>query len=713
MRKKIILSAILLATFAFASFKTFQNDDDKKDTILGQVIYQVLKMGHFKSLSLNDDFSSDMYDLYIKKLDYAKRFLLQEDINLFNKYKKAISEEIKNSRYNFFKLSINRLKLRMLESKDICDKILRTPFVFTKNDSFETDPDKLDFPKNKKQKYERWKSLLKYQAMIKLDRMMKRQEDAIKNKDTSYVKLSFKELEKKARKELADDYEDVFRRYSQIDHSDWLSTYLNSYTECYDPHSQYMAPKIRENFDIGMSGKLEGIGATLTERKGYIKVVKILPGSPSWKQGELKEEDLILKVAQGDSTAVNVVDMRLDEAVKLIRGKKGTVVRLTVKKPDNSIVVIPIVRDVVMFEETFAKSAILKVDNSDKRYGYIYLPSFYVDFRHRKTGRHCADDIAKEIEKLKKAQVDGIIFDVRNNSGGSLREVVKIAGFFIKEGPIVQVKSRIRKPHILKDSDKRIQYDGDLVVLVNRLSASASEIFAAAMQDYNRAVIVGSEKTHGKGTVQNIIDLDQMISSSFSDVKPLGSLRFTIQKFYRVNGGTTQLKGVTSDVILPDIYKAYDTGEKHLPNALKWDEIDSVKYTAWPLPIINMQEIKNKSEERVKLNKAFASITKNVNRLKEEKKNSKTSLNIKKYRAEQEKLAEESKKYKEAISVKTSVSSSMLTEDFDAFKAIMDRAASEKSHVDSSKYISRKKWIENLSKDPYVEEAIYIMRDMK
>ncbi len=717
MRKKFLLISItivvvLISASSLVAFRLYNTDDDGgKDQVLGKVINQVLKMGHYKVLG--EDYSNDMYNIYIKKLDRGKRFFLKKDIDSFNQYKKVLASEINNANYNFFKLSIIILEQRMSESKKMCEEILKKPFNFKKNEHFETDPDKQNFPKNEKEKYKKWHALLKYQAMIKLDRLLKIQENAIKNKDTSYVKKTYKELEEKARKELADDYVDVFKRYAQINHTDWLSTYLNSYIECYDPHSQYMTPKTKEDFDIGMSGKLEGIGATLTAKQGYVTVVKIVPGSPSWKQGELKAEDKILRVAQGDSAAVNIVDMRLDEAVKLIRGKKGTVVKLTVQKPDNTIVVIPIVRDEVILEETFAKSAILQIDGSTKRYGYIYLPSFYIDFRHIKKGRNCAGDVKKELQKLKKEQVDGIIFDLRNNSGGSLHEVVKIAGLFIKDGPIVQVSSRMHKPNILKDKDSRIQYDGDLVVLVNHFSASASEIFAAAMQDYKRAVIVGSKNTHGKGTVQNILSLDKILPSKFDNIKPLGALKMTIQKFYRVNGGATQLKGVIPDVILPDIYDSFDASESTLTNALKWDEIDSVKYQAWPLPVLNMTEIKQHSKARVDTNKVFQSIIKNTKRLKEEREKTLTSLNLKKYREEQEKLSAKSKQFNKDLKTKTSTKSFMLQEDLQYFNAIMEQALAEKEQVDSSKFISREHWIEGLQKDIYVSESLKILQEME
>ncbi len=736
MRKKILVDfALILTLSSLVAFRLYNNNgnyetreaiiplevpfnlnnnnDSIKDKVLSQVVTQFFKMLHYNVVASNNELSKNMYEIYLKKLDYNKRFLLKTDVDTFNLYKNLLIPELAYGSYHFFTLTTKTLEIRTIEAHRICNKILKTPFNFKKNEKFEIDPKKQDYPKNNKERYKRWHALLKYQAMVKLDRFLKWQEDSLKLKNVKYVKKSYASLEKRARKELADDYKEVFRRYSQINHSDWLSTYLNSYVECYDPHSQYMAPKVREDFDIGISGKLEGIGATLTSRGGYIKVVKIMPGSPSWKQGQLKEEDLIIQVAQGDSAAVNVVDMRLDEAVKLIRGKKGTVVKLTVKKPDNTIVVIPIVRDVVMLEETFAKSAILQMKNSDKRYGYIYLPSFYVDFRHFAKGRNCAEDVRKEIVKLKKEQVDGILFDLRNNSGGSLQEVVKIAGFFIKDGPVVQVRSRNNKIDILKDRDHRIQYDGDLVVLVNHFSASASEIFAAAMQDYKRAVIVGSEQTHGKGTVQNIIDIDRHLHSRFNSVKPLGVLRLTIQKYYRINGGATQRKGVTPDIILPDIYDAYDTGEGYLPNALKWDEIAAANYNEWPLPSINMNELKQHSRVRVDSNQVFQRIIESTKLRRQERKNTLTSLNLKKHREEQDRLSAESKKLSDVLKRKTSVKSLMLPEDVQNFRAIMDKSVAENTQVDSSKFISRKHWVENLEKDPYVAEGLEILQEMK
>ncbi len=713
MNKRIIMYSLPIVLVLFLAFNIYRIANNPRKQILLQVINHVLSLGHFEELDLDEQFSERIYKLYLDKLDYAKRFLLKEDIDKLKQYRGKLSDEIRNTKYTFFELSTDIIKQRIKETELIYEKVLSEPFNFNKKEKFETDFEKLNFPKNEKERYNRWRKLIKYQALQRYNLKLDIQESAIKSNDTSFVIKSKKDMEAEVRKELTNDYKEMYRRYNQLNDKDWLSMYLNSFAGSYDPHTDYMQPKTKENFDIMMSGKLEGIGATLSSQKGYVKVVKIVPGSPSWKQGELKEEDIILKVAQGKNPPVSIVDMRLDDAVKLIRGKKGTEVRLTVKKPDNTITIIPIIRDVIVLEETYAKSAIIQPKGSNKRYGYIDLPSFYVDFKHIRKGRHCSDDIAIEIEKLKREDVDGIIMDLRNNGGGSLKDVVKISGLFIKDGPIVQVKARKGDAQILKDRDRRIQYDGKLVILVNMFSASASEILSAAMQDYKRAVIVGEMKTHGKGTVQNLIDLDRMINTSLPDIKPLGTLRLTIQKFFRINGGSTQLRGVVPDVILPSINSAYDIGEKYLPHALPWTKIEAAPYQKWSLPVINMEEIKAKSRKRIDTSKVFQTIIRNTNRIKDEKKNTIVSLNLKNFRDKQKHLSEESKKYKEIVSAKTSLSSFMLKEDKHNFETLIQKEISENEPVDSSKLISRKRWISNLTKDPYIEEAVYVMGDMK
>jgi carboxyl-terminal processing protease len=492
----------------------------------------------------------------------------------------------------------------------------------------------------------------------------------------------------------------LYRRLYQINEKDRLASYLKAYTESFDPHSEYMPPQEKEDFDIKMTGQLEGIGAQLTEQNGYVKVARIVPGSPSWKQGILKAGDIILKVAQGEGEPLSIVDMRIDDAIQFIRGKKGTEVRLTVKKPDGSIVIVPIIRDIVILEDTYAKSAVIKINNSDKRFGYINLPSYYVDFNNR-NARRSATDVALEIDKLKKDGVDGIIVDLRNNLGGSLPDAVEMSGLFIKDGPIVQVKSRDGQPEIWPDQDSRIQYDGDLVIMVNTLSASASEIMAAALQDYGRAVIVGAPTTYGKGTVQTFIELDRFLNNNFAEYRPLGVLKLTIQKFYRVNGGATQLKGVVPDIILPDLYEAIEIGEKDELNAMQWDEIAPCSFNKWPLPVGNMQQIKDLSRERVEKSSTFQLIKQNITRLKTQTKITKYSLNIKEYREQQSKLNAEAKKYDKMFDTETKLSVISLSTDN---MAMLN---------DSIKMTSTNAWHKELAKDAYLEEAVNIIEDMK
>jgi len=453
---------------------------------------------------------------------------------------------------------------------------------------------------------------------------------------------SFAELEKDAREKVLKRNDDWFRRLSQVEHFDRLTNFLNSIATYYDPHTGYYPPKDKEDFDISISGQLEGIGATLQEKDGYIKVVNIVPGSPSWKDGKLKENDLILKVAQADEEFVDIVGMRLDKAVKLIRGKKGTTVRLLVKNVEGTMQTISLVRDVVIIEETYAKSVIVQTDEN-KRVGYIYLPQFYVNFNEKGGGRRCSDDVLKEVLKLKNEGIDGLVIDLRNNGGGSLPDVVKMAGYFIKEGPIVQIQEKGGRKSVLTDTDPGMYYDGPLAVMVNGGSASASEIFAAALQDYQRAVIVGSEFTFGKGTVQRFLDLDQVVNSAHENNKPFGALKLTFQKFYRINGGSTQLKGVKSDVVLPDNMKYLDYGERELEHHLEWDKISPQEFELYSNPTV-LKEIEAASQKRINADPEFALIDEKAKKIKEIRDQTVVSLNFEKFRAYDQEIIEANKK---------------------------------------------------------------------
>ena len=532
---------------------------EEKDDLLLQTLLGGIKQLHYSPNKVDDGFSKEVFDLYMERLDNGKRWLTASEVSTLSAYQMEIDDAILEPDYEFFEKSIELKKAGLARAKSYYQEILKTPFDFTKAEDVELDGDKKGFAANENELKEYWRKSLKYDVMTRLatkldeqekarnqelDKMDKdgepKSEDDLKKEMVERDKIlgkSTKELEQEVREKTVERYDDWFERLNQERRSDYMSNYLNAITNVFDPHTSYYLPKDKENFDINMSGTLEGIGARLQTGDEYTKVVSIIPGGPAWKGKELEVEDLIMKVTQGDNSTeepLDVTGLRIDDVVAKIRGKKGTEVILTVKRVDGSVKDISIVRDVVILDEGYAKSATLNHSEIIDNIGYIKLPRFYADFS-RRGGKSCAVDVGKEIEKLNATNVNGIILDLRNNGGGSLRDVVDMTGFFIEEGPIVQVKARNRKPEVLTDDDANVQYDGPLIVMVNEFSASASEILAAALQDYGRAVIVGSNNTFGKGTVQRFFDLDSAIKGN-DDLKPLGEVKMTIQKFYRING---------------------------------------------------------------------------------------------------------------------------------------------------------------------------------
>ncbi len=687
-----LIAIVLLAAF-------IPGDKQHKENIILNVVIQSLNSSHYTPLEINDDFSEKVFDLFVQRLDYNKRFLIEPDIESMKKYRHKIDNEIKDITFNFLNVTTELLIRRTKEAQQYYRDILKEPFNFNKNEEIELNPKRIKYAKNKKGLKEQWRKYLKYDVLTRFVDFQKIQEKAIENNDTTVEILSFEALEAKARKKVLKTNDDWFHRMSKIEDNDRFTYYINSIINIYDPHSGYFPPKDKEDFDIAMSGKLEGIGAQLSQRNKYIKVVRIIPGSASWKQGELKAGDIILKVAQGDEEPLDIVDMRLDKAVRFIRGKKGTEARLTIKRVDGTIKVISIIRDIVILDETFAKSMIITDEKSGKKIGYLKLPSFYVDFNNLK-GRNASDDVKKELKKLMSEGISGLIFDVRNDGGGSLPDAIDIAGMFIKEGPVVQVKSRIGAPYIYRDKDPSVIYDGPLVVMVNSFSASASEIFAAAMQDYERAVIIGSTTTFGKGTVQKFADLDNLLKNDFNYLKPLGSLKLTLQKFYRINGGATQLKGITPDIILPSVYSYIDIGEKEMDYAIQWDEITPSKYKKWNKSI-DLERIKKFSDNRIKSDTIFQLLNEKALKLKDQRDNTTKSLNLEKYNTEEKKNRKESKRYnaigKQVLGLNLHVLKSDLTE----------------IEADSSKMARRDAWRKNLQKDIFLNEAVNVIKDFK
>ena len=706
MKKKIIaLFLVPLLISVVYAYQLNENDDNNKneeqrEEIIAQSVLLSLKSGHYLEKDINDEFSDTVFDMYIESLDPTKKFLLQKDIDTLSKWEDRIDDQLKYAEFRFFEKSLDIIDKRIKEAESIYKEILKEPFDFEKEEKTQLDPDKNEFASNRKELKEEWRKALKYQTLTRINNKMDQQEKAKKQQDSTYEEKSFEEMEKEARQQVKERQENYFESLNQLERKDRFATYYNAVAHSYDPHTGYYPPKDKENFDINMSGKLEGIGAQLTRRDGYITVTRIVPGSASWKQGDLSTGDKILKVAQKDKDPVDVVGMRLDEVVQLIRGKKGTLVKLTVEKADGTITEIPIERDVVVLEETYARSTVLQNKGEKHKTGYIHLPKFYVDFDD-KNGRRCSEDVKKELEKLKEEDIDGLILDLRNNGGGSLRDVVKIAGLFIDEGPVVKVKGSGDKSRVLKDRDGGIEYNGPLMIMVNQGSASASEILAAAMQDYGRAIIVGSPSTFGKGTVQRFYDLDKVIGDDeYEKYKPLGSIKLTTQKFYRINGGSTQLKGVTPDIVLPDRYKYVDVGEKKMDNAMPWSEIESLDYKVWPKDY-NIEKVKKKSKKRIKQDSVFNLIDANAKRVQNNRENTRKTLNLEKFIKRQDKLQEASQKLREAKKETASFNVNYLTEDKKNFEE------------DTLKRDRYEKWKKDLKKDVQLEEALNIMEDVK
>lgn len=698
---KRFLPLLFIIPIVFFSAYSYENDTEKqKEKILLKLISQNLTSHHFLDVKINDDFSEKAYGIFIDRLDYNKRFLIDPDIQKLNKYKYDIDNEIIDLSSEFFDESIEILNLRIKEAEGYYKKILNKPFDYTLNEQIEFDRKKKDFMPDKNQLKDEWRKSLKYQTITRLNDLLETQEKAIEDNDTAVDIKSFEKLEIEAREKVLKRHDDWFKRMYKNKRKDWFAVYINAILNVYDPHTSYFPPKDKENFDIAISGKLEGIGAQLTEKDGYITVTRIVPGSPSFKQGELKAGDKILKIAEGDAEAVDIVDMRLDDAVKLIRGKKGTEARLTVKKIDGTIIIIPIIRDIVELEDVYAKSAILQIDNSDQKIGYIKLPKFYVDFKDI-NGRRSSTDVKKEVEKINKEDVSGLIFDLRNNSGGSLQDAVDIAGLFIKDGPIVQVKGRTGKPYIYKDQDTDVLFGKPLVVLVNQFSASASEIFAAAIQDYKRGIVIGSPSTFGKGTVQMFADLDRFLSQQGEALKPLGSLKMTTQKFYRINGGATQLKGVTPDIMLPDAYAYIDLGEKEHEYPMQWSQISPVDFDVWNRSFHNFNEVKEHSKNRTITDSTFVLIDENAHRMKTLRDKTSSTLNLEQFREEQKEIKENSKKYMSITQDTLGISIFSLASDLPILQS------------DSTRNESAKRFRNSLKKDTWLHEAMDIIVELK
>ena len=694
MVKSSILIAALIGIIGTGAFYPDPVNKDKEKVIL-QGVLRFLDVVHFDPEVINDEFSLKVHEDYIKDLDPGKRFLIQTDLDQLEPYKLILDDHIKVTKLEFFDKSVGIIEAATKRAELIYKEVSKEELDFSDEEVIVVDLESKPHAKNDKELKDFWRKSIEYDVLSRYERKL---DDNSKIKDEE-KKRSDEELLAEAKKQSDKTFTDWFKRLSKDRRSDKFEIFLNSIANYFDPHTDYFSPKDKEDFDINMGGKLIGIGARLSPDDDFTKVVMIIPGGPAHKGKELEVDDFITKVKQeGDIEPLDVIGMRLDDVVQKIRGEAGTKVTLTIQKPDGSIKDIEITREEVNIDESFARSLLLDLPGKMGNVGYIKLPKFYSSFE-KEDGNSCAKDIAIEIEKLNDKSVNGIILDLRNNSGGSLQDVVDMSGLFIEEGPIVQVKPKGRSPYVHKDTDDKVQYDGPLIVMVNNFSASASEILAAALQDYGRAIIVGSTSTFGKGTVQRFYDLDRAYSGD--EHKPLGNLKVSVQKFYRVNGGSTQLKGVESDIVLPDNFHYIETGEKDYENAMEWTEISSVDYGQNVVQLNHIDDVKSKSNARVEANPHFKLVLENAKRLKDNRETKVIPLNKKSYFNMMAERRKEAKKFDDLY-------------DKDVEGLMVRNLEVDLPYIkgDESRVARNEDWIKGVKKDFYLEETLAILRDM-
>lgn len=688
-----VLTVVLAAAVVFFGFKAI-NSEGEKERVVNELIYSLLNSQHYQPKKLNDELSVQVYDLYFEGLDYNKRFFTKPEMDQWKSKSTQLDDFFAENNLTFFDETYGVFTKRLNEVHEMVDEILESPIDISKGETLETNPEKISWASDMEELKDRWRKYLKFRVVSRIHADLEEMETAKENNDTTVAQLSIEALEKKARTKEKEMHSDWFNTMKTTDRIEWLGTYMNAWAGVFDPHTQYFPPAQQDNFEIDMTGQLEGIGATLSSKGGYVTVERIVSGSPCWKQGELEVGDKIIRVAQGEGEAVDVVGMNLNKVVKQIRGKKGTEVRLTVKKKDGSRMVIPIIRDVVELEQTFAKSAV--IGSGENRVGYIKLPRFYADF-YSEDNRNCAEDVKTELIEFNNAGIKDLIIDLRNNGGGSLQGVNNMIGLFIDKGPVVQVKSTFDGIKTYYDEDGKTYWDGKLVVLVNEFSASASEIFASAIQDYKRGIVVGSSKTYGKGTVQNVYDMDRALGYQYNRLKPLGAVKLTIQKYYRIDGNTTQLEGVIPDIILPDSYNYMDFGERDQKYALAADKIPSAKYVQWRSDFSTAIE---NSHDRVSKNDKFATIDKYARLLKSRSEDTKIGISLDQYTQEEKRLKEESKLY-EGMNKTTDT----------LLLSSIEIPVKTDSISDSQKVYNN--WLKTLSTDIYLHEAVDVVHDIQ
>ena len=675
LRISIIITFITIAIFGF-KLNNEKLSDPEKEKVLLEIVKYVVERGHYSSIQIDDDLSLKIFDDFINKLDPQKRFFTLSDIKDLDRFKYKIDDQIKAYDLEFFEEIHDRYRSRIAEAKMFVEKAFENNFDFNDKEYIDLDIDSIPFSSDKNQLYERWRKQIKYSIL-----------DIISQKNSS-DSIDDNEIMMNAISTVKKNTNDFFNYANEIERDDWFSVFLNSFVGQFDPHTFYFKPDDKEKFDVSISGNFDGIGARLSKADGNVKIVDVIIGGPVWKDKLLDVGDIILAVGQADQEPVSIFGMKLDDSIKLIKGPAGTTVTLRIKKLDGQIKDVKIKRDVVELEETFAKSTL--ISKNSKNYGYISLPKFYADFDNYKN-RNSANDVKNEIIKLKNNGIKGLILDLRNNGGGSLQTVVEMTGLFIEKGPIVQVKSIGNRKKILYDRDAQVYWNGPLVLLINEMSASASEIISAALQDYNRAIIIGSEKSFGKGTVQNIVDLNRFISNSDYD---MGAIKVTTDIFYRINGESVQLEGVESDIVIPDSYMYVFDGERDEKNPIKWDKIGPATYTKWQSYDDKFKYVTDQMNRKLNQNNIINDIYERANWIKSQQNINNIPLNLVEY-----------KKYQKDQKLKAS--------QFDKISKYENQLSfellkTEKTFIQENKELleERIKWHKNLSKDIFIDQAV-------
>ena len=692
--KKNIITVLISFVICFVSCnsisKNFESDD--KDSLVIQLITYVLDQAHYLDIEIDDNFSEKV----LENIDPYKRYLYQSDIDMLSKYKYDIDDSFNQPNLEFFDLAYEILTQRIDEAKQISQEVLSKPFDFQLEETFNFDIEELQYVNSKIDLVERWRKLMKVYLIENYHDEIKEDERTFK-KDSTFKVRSYSEIELKTREVLNETMADYFViMEEEFQRQHWFSIYLNSFVSQYDPNTSYLDPEDRDRFNIDMSGNYAGIGAVLRKKVDKIEITELISGGPAWRNNSLEKGDVILKVRQEDDTEpVSVVGYRLADAVKLIKGEKGTNVFLTVKKVDGTVNEISIERDIVLLEETYIKSSLVEKDGNN--YGIINIPKFYIDFENQ-DNRDAAKDLKIEINRLKEQGVQGLVIDLRNNGGGSLKTVVDMAGMFIESGPVVQVKNFDKEKQVLRDRDRSILWRGPLVILVNEGSASASEILAAAMQDYERAIIIGGNQTWGKGTVQNVFPLNRMVRGNTKG--DLGALRYTTQKYYRVNGGSVQLEGVKSDINLPFRYKYLDFGEKDSEDPLQWDEIENINYQKWNSNFDFDFAIKN-SQKRMKESEHLKLVDENAKWIKDIREKKIFNLNYQKFRSDLEENIKTTEKFKKLDDFSLDYSFKSLPYEIQMIEN------------DSILGTKRERWHKSLNKDIYIGEALNVLSDLR